>query len=899
MTLGSLPLLRRLAELQRFESLLEAICSMPRRAFAEQVLLALAQAHLGQADAARQTLESLDVAALDVDARVDAAAVHLLLGELNAAQAQLEAARIEAPDHALLLARLATCHVQRHQAEAAIPLYERSLCLHPRITVYQNLLRLYLQCDDLLPAECTLAAAEVFWAGERQHWNEPQAAWHDQQLRGLRLDLCLVREDFASADAWLSAQLATLAEDDYCSLLTGYAQRLAERGHHAHADDALRCGLQHYPTHLGLYQQRAEVAEVQGRTPQAIALLRRAIHLAGQHQKPMLALRLKLVNVATQGHLALARKMAEQAIEEAEALMSFPGMGAAQASHWQSQAQVALAGVLTQEQRYAEAEASYRGVLQSDSRLQPALLGLGQLYMQLGRIDEAVALFEQVLALDPARGHAALINARRFPNDEATLTRLEAWARRPSLTGPVQPSLLLQLAAAWEKRKDYAKAFALADEANAANRKLLCYDPAAHRQSCARIRHAFSRSLYEHRQGLGNDSTLPVFVLGMPRSGTTLVEQILAGHSQIHGAGELGLIPSVIAGLERWERSIGSGRHYPDCVDDLSADVVAGITTNLLKELRENVPEGVSEIRHVVDKLPHNFENIGLIKLLFPNARIISVRRDPRDIAISNYFTDYAAKHGGMGFAYDLGWIGEQLADHNLLMHHWVQVFPGQILEVRYEDVVSDPEREARRMLDYLEVPWEPQVLDTAELDRPVKTASVWQVRQPIYQTARERWRRYEAFLSPLISGTNARIVHEPINMVSLPIPGMLTDGIAHYRANRLDPAEQLFKCLLHHVPDHAAAHFMVGLIYVRKGHVADGVEHMEKGLKTCPWNTNWRHDLAQAYEVAGEPEKAQALKAAHRGPSDGVQSDTSEPIEAELDPLDYSFRISATKAYL
>lgn len=895
--MSSLSLLRTLALQQQFVLLQEACCA-PKNP-AEQVLLALACAQLGELDSAHHALAGLDLAALDVDGRVDLATVQLLLGELDIAQQLLEAALHDAPDHALLLARLATCQLRRQQKAVARQLYERSLLLAPNILIYQQLLRLYLQDGSIKQGEQLLTQAEAFWRGEREHWPEPQAAWHGQQLRGLRLELWLAEEQYATVDAWLDEQQILLDEYDYCGLLRGYAQRLAERGRHAQAEDALCRAGRHYPEHLGLHQHRAELAELQGRTSQAITLLRRAIHLAGQQQKPTLALRLKLIAVATQGHTSLAREVATQTLEEAEALPSSDKIDGASRSHWLVEAQLALAGVNAQDQHYEDAEALYCQILKHHPQQASALHGLGQLYMQLGRLEEAVALFEQVKVLDPSRGYAALIHARRFPEDDATLHHLEMLARSPGPEGQVKPGLLLQLAAAWEKRKDYVKAFSLADEANVASRALLGYAPAAHRQSCARIRHAFSRSLYEHRRGIGNDSTLPVFVLGMPRSGTTLVEQILAGHSLIHGAGELGLIPSVIAGLERWERNIGSGRHYPDCVDDLSADVVAGITTNLLKELRANVPEGVSEIRHVVDKLPHNFENIGLIKLLFPNARIISVRRDPRDIAISNYFTDYAAKHGGMGFAYDLRWIGEQLADHNLLMHHWMQVFPGQILEVRYEDVVSDPEHEARRMLDYLEVPWEAQVLDTAELDRPVKTASVWQVRQPIYQTARERWRRYEAFLSPLISGTNARIVHEPINMVSLPMPGMLTDGIAHYRANRLDAAEQLFKRLLHHVPDHAAAHFMVGLIYVRKGHVADGIEHMEKGLKTCPWNTNWRHDLAQAYEMAGEPEKAQALKVAHRGPSDGVQSDTSEPIEAELDPLDYSFRISATKAYL
>src|SRR4029450_13328007 len=177
--------------------------------------------------------------------------------------------------------------------------------------------------------------------------------------------------------------------------------------------------------------------------------------------------------------------------------------------------------------------------------------------------------------------------------------------------------------------------------------------------------------------------------------------------------------------LDRWERNTGSGHHYPDCVDDLDPRVIRGIAENILNELREYAPGA----DRVVDKLPHNFENIGLIKLLFPKAKIISVRRDPRDVAVSNYFTDYAGKHAGLGFAYPLEWIGEQLADHNRLMDHWQSVFPGELLEIQYQDVVNDVATSARRMLDYIGVEWEPRVRGLHALDRPVKTASVWQVR--------------------------------------------------------------------------------------------------------------------------------------------------------------------------
>jgi tetratricopeptide (TPR) repeat protein len=461
-----------------------------------------------------------------------------------------------------------------------------------------------------------------------------------------------------------------------------------------------------------------------------------------------------------------------------------------------------------------------------------------------------------------------------------TLERMEKAARQPSMEGRVRSGLLLQLAAAWEKRQDYDKAFALAVEANASSKKSLRYDPKAHSQHCARIRHVFSRALFEHRKGCGVDSTLPVYVLGMPRSGTTLVEQIIAGHSQIFGAGELGVIPQRIQGLNRWERHTGSGRSYPDCIDDLNPYVTGGIANGILDELREYAPDA----KHIVDKLPHNFENIGLIKFLFPKAKIISVRRDPRDIAISNYFTDYQAKHGGMGFAYDLTDIGEQLADHNLMMHHWEQLFPGEILEVNYEDVVEDLEGSARRMLDYIGVDWEPQVLAFNDLDRPVKTASVWQVRQPIYKTSKAKWERYRDHLAPLIKGTNTKIAWEPIDMVALPEPGLLTDGIAFYQQDKLDEAEYCFKKLLHHIPDHAAASFMVGLIYMRKGHVQEGVELMEKGLEKCPWNPNWRKDMIQAYELIGATDKAEALQRKLRSGADSANipddAETEWPVE-------------------
>ena len=875
---GMPDLLRALVDRLQFAELATsaAACWRDSAELAALPLWALAHAQLGERVAAEEVLAELSMLepALDLDARVDLAAVQLLLGQFSEGLAMLDAVVAAAPDHALGLARLGFCRMQQGRLDEALVLYQRSAQLAPqRLPVLHSLVRLQMVAGAHEAAQRQLDQAIASLQAQHEQLPETAVQALSAQLRGLQLELWLARGRDAEAEAWLSERREQLALEDWVALVLLHASLLAGRDRHADAEAALRDALRHAPEDLALLGRLSELAQLQGRSAEAAQLLRRCIQLTAARGDDAVALWSRLSGVLLHPSPEAAHAAALRATELAAALQVSELYSAKSIAGLRATAALALAASESQRQNYEQAEALFVQLLEDNPCLLPALKGLGHQHLQCGRLDEALALFERIKALDPVSGHAALISARRFPDDEASLQRLEQLARQPSLEGSTRSSLLLQLAAAWEQRKNFDKAFALADEANAASRKLLRYDPVTHRQRCARIRHAFSRALYEHRPGLGNPSTLPVFVLGMPRSGTTLVEQILAGHSQIHGAGELGVIPGVIAGLERWERHTGSGRHYPDCVDDLSAEVVAGITANVLKELQDYAPEA----RHVVDKLPHNFENVGLIKLLFPHARIISVRRDPRDIAISNYFTDYAAKHGGMGFAYDLGWIGEQLADHNLLMHHWQQIFPGEILEVSYEDVVTDAEGQARRMLDYIGVPWEPQVLNFNELERPVKTASVWQVRQPIYTTSKAKWECYREHLAPLIRGTNAKIEWQPItDMATLPEPGLLDSGVALYREDRLDEAEYRFQQLRHHLPEHAAANFMVGLIYVRKGHLPDGIALMEKALKRCPWNKNWRNDLARAYGLVGLPEKAAALQ----------PDAASSPINP-MDPMD------------
>jgi tetratricopeptide (TPR) repeat protein len=875
-------ILRRLVDLQQFAGLKENA----RRYFDETgdrqalPLLALALAQLGEYRDAFDTaqLTTRDMTVLDVDGRVDLAGVWCALLRIDEALALLEPVLLQRPDHALALARMAWCRMHQGQSETAIELYRRSAELAPqRLPVWHALARLNTANRDFAAAQQALDTAIERLGAQQESLPESAIDLLTAQLRSLQLEIWVMSGQGIEAEQWLEARRVSLPEDDWVALLTCYASLLAGEGQHAGAEAALREARKSYPGNLALIALLADLAQLQGRTAQTMQLLHRAIRLADKSELPVAGFWARLASACLTVSDKQARSAAEKANALAQALQPGADLNEQQIHQLRLQARNALAMVESEARHFDLAESLFRDVLDENPWFVPALQGLGQQQMQRGNIDEAIELFERIRQMEPARGFVWLINARHFPDHTATLDQLEKLARRPSLEGPAHSGILFHLAAAWEKRQQWEKAFQLAQEANEASRRLLRYDPAEHRQKCARIRHAFSRPLYQQRRDCGVDSTLPVYVVGMPRSGTTLVEQIIAGHSRICGAGELGIIPARIHGLNRWERQVGSGRAYPDCVDDLNPQLSASLANGILDELREFDPAA----RHIVDKLPHNFENIGFIKFLFPNARIISVRRDPRDIALSNYFADYQARHSGMGYAYDLTWIGEQLADHNLLMHHWQQLFPGEILEIAYEALVNDTEEQARRLLDYIGVDWEPQVLKFDRLKRPVKTASVWQVRQPIYTSSAGRWQHYRQHLAPLIRGTNARIVSQPVDMLSLPTPGMLTDAVALYREGRLDEAEYLFKKLLQHIPGHAAASFMTGLIYVHKGHVRDGIARMEKGYRACPWNADWRRDLARAYALAGETTRLASLQQRRRG----TGSDTTDlPLTTQAD---------------
>jgi len=487
------------------------------------------------------------------------------------------------------------------------------------------------------------------------------------------------------------------------------------------------------PTNVQLRKKLAELASIQGHFAEAVHNLEQAANQEPENLIICIELAKAYLHC---NRIGLAEKAAFRAVE----------LAADESEQAQAHAMSVMAEVEAEQGKTEEAIARYRQALGLQDRCLPALLGLGHQQIQTGRIEEAVACFEKVAEHAPLAGRAALIGSRKFPEDPAQLDEIEKAALRPSLVGSVSPSLMFSLARAWEHRKEYQRAFEFARQANEATRKFIPYDPGENRTKTNRIIRQFSQDFFASRRGFGNQSPLPIFVLGMPRSGTTLVEQILASHPRIFGAGELGHIPAWCHSLTMWEVLHGSNRSYPECIEQLSEVEALRMADYCLAHLR-TLGQGRD---FVIDKLPHNFCNIGLIHLLFSEATIIHCVRDPRDVALSNFFTDFKAKFAGMGFAYDLEDLGHHIADYQSLMRHWHRVLPGRILDVRYESLVEEPEAVTRKILAHMGLEWDERVLSHRELDRPVKTASAWQVRQPIYKTSKEKWRRYEKELAPL-----------------------------------------------------------------------------------------------------------------------------------------------------
>ncbi len=393
-----------------------------------------------------------------------------------------------------------------------------------------------------------------------------------------------------------------------------------------------------------------------------------------------------------------------------------------------------------------QAAASLREAIRLRPGYQEAHRYLGLVIKDQGDIPGAVRQFNKLLDKYPADALTRYILSkyqRYSTTKEADLETPLALLANPATSDEDRIFIHFTLGKILDDLGQYPEAFHHYSEGNRRRLATLAPGVIASGINLKTIRQIFTPRLFQRLSAAGNNSELPVFIIGMPRSGTTLVEQICAGHSAVRGRGELKTLGELIRkNLKR----------YPGCLTAMAPQQLKETGEEYLAELQKNKPDGIIRL---TDKMPTNFIELGLIRLLFPRARIIHCVRDPLDTCLSNFFQNFEE---GNEFSFELKALGFYYRKYRELMEFWREVLPGDILEVRYENLVVDFENEAGRLIRFLGLEWQENCLTFFKNRRAIHTSSDWQVRQPIYSKSVERWKNYAEELAPLRRALESRV---------------------------------------------------------------------------------------------------------------------------------------------
>jgi len=540
----------------------------------------------------------------------------------------------------------------------------------------------------------------------------------------------------------------------------GRAVGLHQAGRIAEASRLFETVLAADPGNLAALQHLAIIHANRGEFTQAEGLFRKALDVdpasadahnnlgrvqmaLGQHQpaaasfRKALALRPNMAEAEfNQGALHLKLGQHEGAIAHLRRALSLrPGFG---------DGLRLLAGALSARGQASEAIAILEDAIAARPH-DPALHhALGRIQADLGDFARAKANFEAAIRLDPGWGlpYRDLSQVHCFAADDPRIAAMEQLLRMPeqlSLEGRV--GLHIALHKAYADNGRYSDAFSHLLAGNHLRRRAVQYDEAAWHERRLAIQRVFDGDFLSANTGRGHASRLPIFVLGFPRSGTTLIEQLLATLPAVHGAGELPFVGELC-------RSLGQpgtpGSAYPGCLVRAGPEIFAKLGAAYEERLSGLAPTA----QRIVDKMPINYLHVGFIHLILPHATIIHVRRDAMDTCLSCFENDFGERQP---YSYDLGELARRYKGYCQMMEHWRQVLPaGTMIEVAYEDVVSDFEAQARRLIQYCELPWDSRCLDFHQTERAVLTQSQTQVRRPLYASSVGRWRLYEQQLEAL-----------------------------------------------------------------------------------------------------------------------------------------------------
>ncbi len=703
----------------------------------EQLLLyALALLMNGDNEQGRPLLEqALQAKPLSPAWRSDQALANLLLGRAAQASQLLETVVAGASPEAVDYGRLAAVKMTLGDFEAAVELYAEAVNREPgRIHWHHNLSVVFLRLQRLEDAleqlnialriepdnERALSARlNVLSALDR---TEEMVTQLEEQLGKDPEDLP-TRLQYARAlaqDGRLSDAMATLAEP-----LKPLADLLELKESDAEQFE------QQKPTQIQLRASQCELLLQRSRNHAAYIKFREIEQLEPENPLPT---RLAIINVLTE----MSRyEEAEERMDEL--LEEYPDS---------NPAKIAQAYLLNDMGRYQEAEQLLReliAVYPGDASL---LSSLGQTLLWVGELDEAAQCFEKAGEINPM-ALAQIVKTRKMPENAAALKRMEAIADNRVIGREPRATMSFALAEMYDRKKDYERAFQYLAQANElVDRDLDFSAENFSKRVDANIR-IFNKDYFASLSATRGSDRTPIFVVGMPRSGTTLTEQILCSHPDVFGAGELDLLP-VLTRL--MPGVLKAGKVFPGCMRAMTPQLREEAARYYLFGLQQH-----DEEKHfVVDKMPHNFMNVGLIAAVLPSAKIIHISRDPRDSGLSNFEQNFKAKDGGMGYAFNLQNIALQINDYTRMMAHWRETLPVPMFELSYEELVEDQQGVTQQLLDFIGVDWDDSVRDFHKTERAVRTASVSQVRQPIYATSKQKWRRYAEQLAPLLNNLSA-----------------------------------------------------------------------------------------------------------------------------------------------
>lgn len=504
-----------------------------------------------------------------------------------------------------------------------------------------------------------------------------------------------------------------------------YASRAHQEGKLEEAERLYRQVLRQNPSNVDALRLLANIALQARRPDESEKLLRRALALAPDFVAAHIDL----------GHLLREQDRFEEAIVSLRTALSIEPDNPR--THFQ------LGGTLAPAALTLDAIESYRHALALNPHHAGAWLGLAHTLKTVGKVDEAIRAYHESARLRPNNGEIywSLANLKTYQFGDEEVAAMEEKLASGTLSRLSEVNMLFALGKAYEDRKDFERAWDRYQRGNARRREEEWYDPVHTQIMNDSIIEVFDAGLLKSHPNGGAPDPAPIFIIGLPRSGSTLLEQILASHSQVEGTAELPYIGRVATSLNL---NRADGVNYPAAVRELDDVHLRALGQEYLRMARLHRRRGTP---HFIDKMPNNFPHVGLIHLILPNALIIDARRHPLDACVGCFRQLFAR---GQPFTYDLVDIGEYYLQYRKLMDHWHSVLPGRVLTMQYEDLVGDFENQVKRLLDYCRLPFEENCLRFHETERPVRSASSEQVRRPISAEAIGRWRNYEKHLGAL-----------------------------------------------------------------------------------------------------------------------------------------------------